>query len=74
MSPSKYVQEALRICEEYVAKHLSKGYKMAKRAQNQFKSGYCPELDVSLVLGPDKTSYYQSLIGEMRLMIKIKSI
>ena len=24
MSPSKYVQEAVRICKEYVAKHLSK--------------------------------------------------
>ena len=37
MSPSKYVQEAVRICKENVAKHLSKGYKLPKRAENLFK-------------------------------------
>ena len=52
--PSKYVQKAVSICEEYVAKHLSKGYKFSRMAENPFKSSYCPELDVSLVLGPDK--------------------
>ena len=26
MSPSKYVQEAVRICKEFVARHLSKEY------------------------------------------------
>ena len=51
MSPSIYVQEAVIICKEYVAKHLSKGYKMPKRADNPFKSGYFPELDVSPALG-----------------------
>ena len=51
MSPSKYVHKAIRICEEYVAKHLSKGYELPKRANNPFKSGYCPDLDVSLLLG-----------------------
>ena len=56
MSPSKYVQEAVRICEEYVAKDLSKGYKLPKKADNPFKSGYCPELDVSPVLGPNEAS------------------
>ena len=49
MSPSKYVKEAVRICEEYIAKHLSKSYKLPKRAENPFKNGYCPELDVSPV-------------------------
>ena len=32
MSPSKYVQKAVRICAEYVAKHLSKGYHLLRRA------------------------------------------
>ena len=71
MSPSKYVQEAIRICKEYIAKHLSKGYKLPKRAENLFKSGYCRELDVFLVLGPDEASYYQSLKGVARWMIEI---
>ena len=29
MSPSEYVQEALRICEDYFVKHLSKGLRVA---------------------------------------------
>ena len=71
MSPSKDVQEEERISEEYVAKHLSKGYNFLRRADNPFISGYCPELDVSLVLGPDEASYYHSLLGVMRWMIQI---
>ena len=65
VSPSSYVKEAIRICEEYVAKHLSKGKRLPKWAENPFKYGYCPELDVSPVLGPDEASYYQSLRGVM---------
>ena len=56
MSPSKYAQEAGRICKEYVATHLSKGYRLPRRANNPCKSG----------LGLDETSYYQFLIGVMR--------
>ena len=70
MSPSKYVQKAVRICEENIAKHLSKGYNLPKRAENPFESGYCPELDMSPVLRPDEAFYYQSLIGVMRWMIE----
>ena len=70
MSPSKYVQEAVRICKVYITKHLSKGYRLPKRADNPFESGYSPKLDVSPVLGSDEASYYQSLIGNMRWMIE----
>ena len=61
----------MRICKEYVAKHLCKGYKLPKRADNSLESGYFPELDVSPVLRPDEASYFQSLIGVMRRMIEI---
>ena len=45
MSPFEYIQEAVGICEEYVAKHFSKGYRLLKRAENPFDMGNCPELD-----------------------------
>ena len=54
MSIYMYVQETVRICEEYVAKHLTKGYKLPRRAVNPFKCGHCLELDVFLVLRPLK--------------------
>ena len=53
ISLSKYVQEAVMICNEYVVSHLSKGNKLPKRAENPFKRGRSPKLDVSLVLGSD---------------------
>ena len=65
------MDDILCIHHEYVAKHVSKGYKLPKRAKNPIESGYCPELDVSPCLGPDEASYYQSLIGVMRWMIEI---
>ena len=71
MSTSKYVQEKVRICKDYIAKHLRKGQKLPNRAENPFESGYCHELDVPLVLEPDEASYYQSLIVVMRWMIEI---
>ena len=74
MSPSKYVQKAVRIWKEYVAKHMSEECRLPKRADNPFKSGYFPKLDVSLVFGPEEASYYQSLIGVMRWMIEIGQI
>ena len=74
MSPSKYVKEAVRICEVYIAKHWNMGYQLLRRAENQFENGYCPELDVSLALKPDEASYYQFLLGVMRWMIKMGHI
>ena len=72
MSPSKYVPEAVRICKEYVARHLSKEYRLPKRADNPFESHYSPKLDVSLVLGSEEASYHPSLIGVMQWMIEIE--
>ena len=67
---SKYSQEAVRICKEYVAKHI-KGYRLPKRAENPFFTGYCPKLDVSPVVGSYKSSYCQSLIGVMKWMVEV---
>ena len=71
MSLSKYHQKLLRICVEYVAKHLDKGYRLLKGAENQFAMDYCPEWDVSPVLEPNKASYYLPLIVIMKWMVKI---
>ena len=70
MSSSKYVQEAVRNCKEYVTKHLGDSYRLLKRADNPFESVYCPDLDVSLALGPDEATYCQLLIGVMRWIIQ----
>ena len=53
----KYVQEAFRICKEYVAKHRNTDYILPKTADNPFSIGYCIALDVSPELGADLASY-----------------
>ena len=57
MSPSKYVQETVES-----VKGMSKGYKLFRRANNPFESGYCPKMEAP---------YYQSVIIVMRWMIEI---
>ena len=44
---------------------------MPKMADNPFKSGRFPKLDVSLVLGPEEASDCQSLIRVMTWRMKI---
>ena len=43
-------------------------------AENPFKGGYSPEMDVSLVLGQNEAFHYQSLVGVMRWRIEIGCI
>ena len=73
LSPSKYVKEAMKNCEQ-VLKDLGGTYKLPKHAPNPFHMGYKPELDVSTPLEPELASYYQSVIGVMRWMCEIGRI
>ena len=69
LSPSKYVQEAVKNVEEHLAKQG--GRKLAKRASAPFPTGYIPELDQTRELNEKESSYYQSLIGILRWMVEI---
>ena len=44
---------------------------MPKKAENLFKMGYDPELDVSQVLDPDAPSYYITIIGILRWVVEL---
>ena len=47
---------------------------MPKKAENPFKMGYDPELNTSPDLDPDTVSYFLTLIGILRWMIKLGRI
>ena len=66
ISPSKYVQEAVRNCQKYLEENLSDEYDLISNAQNPFSLGYEPFMDVSPLLLPDEASYFQTIIGVMR--------
>ena len=74
MNLSKYVPEAVRICKEYVAKHLSEGYRLPERLKNVLSMGYYQELDEFLQLGLDEAFYHQSLMRVIRWMVEIGHI
>ena len=74
LSPSQYVQEAVKNTEIYVKEKLGERWSLPKMAKNPFPTGYEPPLDVSPELDPELSSYYQSLIGMLRWMVEIGRI
>jgi hypothetical protein len=70
MSPSKYVQEAATNCEEYLELEFD-GRKLECKVSTPFKSLYRPELDTSPKLGPEKSTYFQSVIGVLHWAVDI---
>ena len=71
LSPSKYVWEAVKNCEEFLKTNFDGKFSLPKSAPNAFVQNYEPEIDVSEPLDPDRASYYQTLIGVMRWMVEI---
>ena len=71
ISLDKYVQEAVRNFAVHLAAHYGGKYRMPKTAENLFEIGYDPELETSPELDPDAASYYLTIIGILRWMIKL---
>ena len=69
LRPSKYVQEAVRNCEQALKDTYGGTHKMPKNSPNPFPMGYKPEMDLTTPLKPELASYYQPLIGVIRWMV-----
>ena len=67
----KYVQEAARNCTVYLLSTYGDKYRVPKKAENPCKMGYDPELGTSPELDPEAASYYLTIIGILRWMIKL---
>ena len=74
MSPNRYVQEAVRNCAVYLSSIYGVQYRMLKKAENPFRMGYDPELDISPELDPDAASHYLTTIDVLRWMVKLGRI
>eukprot|EP00978_Attheya_sp_CCMP212_P012602 scaffold31521_cov55-Attheya_sp.AAC.1 len=75
LSPSKYVQEAIKI--KNAKEHLNKEYdglNLTKRAPTPFVKDYRVELDILEELGPEEASYFQSQIGVLRWMVELGQV
>ena len=71
VSPSKYVQEAVRNCEDYLKKNYPDDYELTKYAPNPFPMEYEPSMDTSALLVTEQASYYQSIIGVLRWIVEL---
>ena len=71
MSPSKYVQQAVKNCESQLLNEFHGRYKLPTQADNPFPTTYEPEMDVSDPLDPNHASFYSHIIGVMRWMVEI---
>ena len=70
LSPSKYVQESVRLVIEYLEGNYN-GRKLVNRASAPFSIGYRPEMDISEELNQEEASYYHSQIGVLRWMVEL---
>ena len=72
MSAREYVQEAVRIVKDLLAKE-GKTLK-TNHVSTPFRMSYRPELDTTHELGPELASRYSQLIGMLRWAIKLSRI
>jgi hypothetical protein len=70
ISPSKYIQEAVKSVEDFLDKNFN-GRKLLKRAPTPFESDYAPELDTTPELDSKQATYFQSLVGVLRWMVEL---
>jgi hypothetical protein len=73
-SPSKYVIQAVKNCQLHLTEKLTGRYSIPARADNPFPVNYDPSTDLSDILDPDCSSFYQHLIGVMRWMVELGCI
>ena len=73
-SSSQYVQTAVKNVEEWLSKRGDGRWKLPSKAETPMQSTYQPELDISLELSTEESSYYQSLIGVLRWIVELGRI
>ena len=72
LSPSKYVVQAVKNCQLHLSEKLNREYLIPARADNLFPVDYDPSTDLSGILDPECSSFYQHLIGVMRWMVELR--
>ncbi len=74
LSPSQYIVQAVKNCQLHLTEKLEWKYYIAARADNPFPVDYGPSTDLSDLLDPDCSLFYQHLIGVMRWMVELGCI
>eukprot|EP00957_Ditylum_brightwellii_P178975 13633586-Ditylum_brightwellii.AAC.1 len=59
---------------EHLAKRNDPRWAMPAKTEMPMRASYRPELDITLVLPPIDSAYYQSLLGMLRWMVELGRI
>jgi hypothetical protein len=70
LSPSKYAIQAVKNCQLHLTEKLNGKYLIPSRADNPVPVDYDPSTDLSDILDPECSSFYQHLIGVMRWILE----
>jgi hypothetical protein len=73
LSPSKYVQEAVKNLEEYLEREHN-GRKLGKKRTTPMPASYRPKLDVTPELDVEAANYFQSQIGVLCWAVELGRI
>ncbi len=74
LSLSKYVAQAVKNCQVHLTDKLNGKYSIPTRVDNPFHVDYDPSTDLSDILDPECSTFYQHLIGVMRWMVELGCI
>ncbi len=61
LSPSKYVNQAVKNCQTHLTEKLNGRYSIPAKAENPFPGDYNPDTDVSTPLDPECSSFFMHL-------------
>lgn len=73
ISPSKYIQDAVKNLENYLAENMS-GVKLPSKAPTPFINDYAPEFYVTTELDPIWANYFQMQIGVLHWIVELERI
>jgi hypothetical protein len=72
--PLKYVVRAVKNCQLHLTGKLNGKYSIPARVDNPFPVDYDPSTNLSDILEPECSSFYQHLISVMRWMVELGRI
>jgi hypothetical protein len=74
INPLKYVVQAVKNCQLHLTEKLNGKYLIPAKVDNPFPVDYDPSTDLSDILDPECSSFYQHLIGVMEWMMELGRI
>jgi hypothetical protein len=71
LSPSKYVNQAVKNCVSHLTEKFAGKYQIQARADSSFPTDYCAKINVTEPSTPEYASFFMHLIGVLGWMVEL---